>query len=106
LHIDALFTSKFCEQSVLGRTCAPPFAQDEPKLIAIRYAPVRQLPEVVCRRAEVLDARGAKQAGDRTAGCQRTIRELFQNFVPGHASFPCSDAETLYVIVSKALADV
>ena len=32
LHADILFTSKFCEQGVLGRTCATAFAQDEPKL--------------------------------------------------------------------------
>ena len=106
LHIDALFASKLCEQGVLGRTCTPAFAQHEPKLIAIRNAPVRQLPDVVCRRDEVLDARGAKQAGDRTPGCQRTIRELFQNVVQPHASFPRPDAETLYVTVSKATAAV
>ncbi len=84
----------------------PALRSGRAKLIAICYAPVRQLPEVVCRRDEVLDARGTKQPGERTVGCQRTIRELFQNFVHGHASFSCPDAETLYVIVSKATADV
>jgi hypothetical protein len=55
---------------VFGRTCTPTFAQDEPKLIAVRDAPIRQLPDVVRCRDEVPDISGAKQTGDRTVGCK------------------------------------
>jgi hypothetical protein len=42
----------------------------------------------------------------RHTSSPRAIRELFQNVVHRHASFPRPDAETLYAAVSKATADV